>query len=326
MNPTELSSRLTWPSEGQAGVYSEEAGFVGTSGAQVPVPVASIAKVMAAYVVLRSHPLADGEEGPRIPVDRRAAAESDSDLESVVRLTEGRMLSQRKLLELALIPSGSNAARLLARWHSGDESAFVREMNEAAAALGMTRTAYADVCGIDPASRSTSRDQLELVRAAMEIPAFRAIVARFSTRLRGGGLLCNTNRLLIRPEVVGIKTGSTTPAGGNILWAVRAGRPGREHLVLGAVLHQKPGAHLAEARAAARGASLALISSLRRELLPPHRGRLGAARYAVRAVRMRILHGTGWLAYQGRFVWSRSTARILALRGRPARRPRPMLR
>lgn len=327
MKPAELSSGLAWPPEGQVGVYSEEVGFVGTGGAQAPVPVAGVAKVMTACVVLRAHPLADGEDGPRIPwVDRKAAAESDSTLDSVVRLTEGRTLSQRKLLELALIPSGGSAARLLARWHSGDEASFVREMNAAAAALGMTRTTYADVCGIDPASRGTSRDQLELVRAAMGIPAVRTIVARFSTRLRGGGLLCDTNRLLIRPEVVGINTGSTTPAGGNILWAVRAGRPGRERLVLGAVLHQKPGAHLVEARAAARGASLALIASLRHELLPPHRGRLEAVAYAGRAVRMRILHGTGWPACQGRFVWSRSTARIRAMRRRPAPHPRPMLR
>ncbi|MFE5541407.1 D-alanyl-D-alanine carboxypeptidase family protein [Streptomyces sp. NPDC056519] len=308
MNGTGLGSRLPWPAEGQASVYSEEAGFLGTSGWQDPTPTASIAKVMAAYVILRSHPLANGEAGPMITVDRAAEQEAHSSYESTVPLVEGHSLTQRTLLELVLVPSGSNAARLLARWHSGDESSFVREMNTMAAELGMARTTYADVCGLDPATRSTSEDQLALARAAMDIPVFRSIVARYSTRLPGVGRLCSTNKLLGRPGVIGLKTGTTTAAGGNLIWAAHAGRPGEEALVLGVVMAQRPHTGLAEARTAVRAASIELISSVRRELLPPDR----RWRVALFSARERVLHLAGWLGYHGHYYWSRTMARARA--------------
>ena len=42
------------------------------------------------------------------------------------------------MLQLLMIPSGNNAARLLARWDAGSEDEFVEKMNDAAKDLGMT--------------------------------------------------------------------------------------------------------------------------------------------------------------------------------------------
>ncbi|MFB7056593.1 D-alanyl-D-alanine carboxypeptidase family protein [Streptomyces vinaceus] len=307
---TRLAARLQWPEQGQASVFLEGAGEVGTCGEQTPVPTASLAKVMAAYVVLTAHPLVNSEDqGPQIQVDSTAQEESVSLVESTVPLVEGQELSERKLLELMLIPSGSNAARLLARWHAGDEASFVHRMNEAAVALGMVRTTYADVCGIDPATRSTSDDQILLARAVMAIPAFRETVARYSTGLRGIGLLCNTNRLLVRPGVVGLKTGTTTPAGGNLLWALRVGRRGHGRLVLGAVMNQQPHTNLSTSREAVRSTSAALITSLRRELCPPPANPVARAWHAIRE---RSLHAKGWFGYHSPYYRSRIVARARA--------------
>ncbi|WP_367126314.1 D-alanyl-D-alanine carboxypeptidase family protein [Streptomyces phytohabitans] len=254
---------LPWPREGQASVAVEGVGSLGTRGRQEPVPIASVTKVMTAYVILRDHPLRAGKSGPSVTVDRRAAAESASADESSVRLREGRRLSQRRLLELMLIPSGNNAARLLARWDAGSEEAFTARMNDAAAALGMDRTTYTGASGYEPTTRSTSDDQLVLAAKVMRNRTFREIVAQPGTTEPGtGARLANTNTLLGHAGIVGGKTGSSTPAGGALMWVATTGGGAAERLVLGVVLHQRPGSGpapglevaLARSRALAEGA------------------------------------------------------------------------
>ncbi|MET9144900.1 serine hydrolase [Streptomyces sp. NPDC004042] len=259
---------LPWPAQGQTSVSVEgfgARGDLGSHGAQRPVPVASVTKVMTAYVVLRGHPLGEHEPGPRITVDQRAADESVSGVESTARVDAGRALDERKLLELMLIPSGNNIARFLARWDAGSEEAFVAKMNRAARELGMRNTVYADASGIGAANTSTSADQLKLARQVMKDPAFRSVVAMPSTTVPGvPGEIHNTNTLLGQNGVIGLKTGSSTPAGGNLMWAATApDRDGRERLVLGVVLHQRAGSSPQQGLEAAVEASRSLVEGVR---------------------------------------------------------------
>ncbi|MFI5761744.1 D-alanyl-D-alanine carboxypeptidase family protein [Streptomyces sp. NPDC051563] len=256
---------LPWPYEGQASVEIEGIGCLGTVGEQRPVPIASITKVMTAYVVLREHPLGPRDPGPAIRVDRAAARESGSTIESVVPVEEGQEFPLRQLLEYMLIPSGNNIARLLARWTAGSEAAFVRRMNEAAAALGMTRTRFTSSCGMDTGNISTAVDLLVLARTVMRDEVFRNIVATPSVRLPGGrGEARTTNRLLGRHGVAGLKTGTSTPAGGNVLWAAYKEVDGSRNLVLGAVLAQRSGRSPVRARAAVWAHSRRLVAAVQR--------------------------------------------------------------
>ncbi|MFF2350814.1 D-alanyl-D-alanine carboxypeptidase family protein [Kitasatospora sp. NPDC058115] len=264
---------LPWPEEGQSAVAVTKVGVLGVNGPQQPVPIASVTKVMTAYVVLRDHPLRDGEDGPTITVDARAAAESASTSESTAPVVEGQRLTQRKLLEVMLLPSANNVARLLARWDAGSEEAFVKRMNAEAARLGMTATAYTGASGIEPTTVSTAADQLVLAREAMKDPALRATVALRSTTLPGRAVpLHNTNALLDRPGVVGLKTGSSTPAGGNLMWALEVpeggGAGAGRRLVLGVVLGQRAGTTPAEGMRAALENSGRLVDALRQKLPP----------------------------------------------------------
>ncbi|MFJ8310057.1 MULTISPECIES: D-alanyl-D-alanine carboxypeptidase family protein [unclassified Streptomyces] len=253
---------LPWPGEGQASIEVEGVGGLGSTGGQRPVPIASVTKVMTAYVILKEHPLRDGDEGPQITVDAAAAQEAYSLSESTAPVTEGQRLSERKTLELLLLPSGNNIARLLARWDSGSQEAFVAKMNRAAAALGMTRTTYTGASGIEPTTRSTADDQLGLAREAMKEPVLRAVVAMRDTTVPGvPGTVVNTNRLLEKPGVIGLKTGSSTPAGGNLMWAAEAG-PDRR-LVLGVVLAQHVNTSPTEGMQAALECSGRLIDAVR---------------------------------------------------------------
>ncbi len=150
VNPSTRS--LPWPEEGQSSVLVEGIGArgdLGTKGTQTPVPIASVTKVMTAYVILGAHPLRAGESGP---------------------------------------------------------------------------------------------DQLKLARQVMRNKVFRSIVAMPGTTAPDRpGRISNSNALLGTDGVIGVKTGSSTPAGGNLMWAATApDGSGRDRLVLGVVLRQEP--------------------------------------------------------------------------------------
>ncbi|HVV90921.1 MAG TPA: hypothetical protein VHB53_10545, partial [Solirubrobacterales bacterium] len=171
---------LAWPREGEAAVAVEGLGGLGTSGGDAPVPIASLAKVMTAYLVLKDHPLEPGQEGFRIRVTPADVEDLHRRLalgQSVVEVEVGEMLSERQALEALLLPSANNVAALLAVHEAGGVEAFVAEMNEAAAELGMGKTHYTDPSGFEDTTVSTAADQLRIGRAAMADPTFAQIVA-----------------------------------------------------------------------------------------------------------------------------------------------------
>ncbi|MFK3732202.1 D-alanyl-D-alanine carboxypeptidase family protein [Streptomyces sp. NPDC088090] len=254
---------LPWPQDGQSAVELEGSGSLGERGGRRPVPIASLAKVMTAYVVLDGHPLRPGEEGPLIEVDPQAAHEVGVGGESTVPVRAGERHSQRRLLELLLIPSGNNVARLLARWDSGSQEAFVAKMRRAAEKLGMRDTVYTGASGIEPTTVSTAADQVRLTRAAMKDPVFREIVATREITVPGLGTITNTNPLLDTPGVLGVKTGSSTPAGGNLLWACEVRVGGTPRLLVGAVLYQRANTTPAEGLRAAADAGRGLLTAVR---------------------------------------------------------------
>ncbi|MFI6289537.1 D-alanyl-D-alanine carboxypeptidase family protein [Streptomyces sp. NPDC051018] len=267
--PVAERMNLPWPSEGQSSVEVEGIGSLGTTGKQSPVPIASVTKVMTAYVILRNHPMRAGAPGARLVADQQAADESYSSAESTFPVLAGREYTQRQLMEFMMVASANNVARLLARWDAGSQEAFVEKMNRTAAGLGMTHTTYTGASGIETSTKSTAADQLKLARAAMKDPAFRQIVATPTITAPGVGVPTrNTNKLLGRDGVIGLKTGSSTPAGGNLLWATTQEIAGTPRLILGVVLHQRADTNPATGSAAAHEASRTLISAVR-DVLPP---------------------------------------------------------
>ncbi|MEV7600396.1 D-alanyl-D-alanine carboxypeptidase [Kitasatospora sp. NPDC089797] len=230
---------LAWPAKGQSAAEVVGVGSLGSSGQETPASIASVTKVMNAYLILQKYPLKKGESGPKIVVDKPAAQESGNADESRVTLTEGQVLSEYQALELLMLPSANNVARLLARFHSGSEEAFVKEMNDTAAKFGMTNTTYADPAGFNADTKSTAKDQLKLAEQVMQDDIFRQIVATPDTTLNGVKI-SNTNNL-INPKtgVIGVKTGSSTPAGGCLMWAAYKDIGGVKRLILGVTLGQQ---------------------------------------------------------------------------------------
>lgn len=232
--------KLPFPTEGQGAVEVEGVGSMGTYGPQKPAPIASVTKTMTAYVILRDHPLKGKQKGPEIEIDQKAADQGKAEHESTARVQTGQTYSEKELLELLMIPSANNVARLLARWDAGSEAAFVEKMNAAAKDLGMTQSTYTDPSGLLDSTVSTPQDQLKLAKAVMQFDVFREIVNMPNLTVDGlPGRIENNNNILLKPGVSGIKTGSSTPAGGNLLWSANTVVDGQNRRILGIVMGAK---------------------------------------------------------------------------------------
>ncbi|MEV2193670.1 D-alanyl-D-alanine carboxypeptidase [Streptomyces phaeochromogenes] len=237
---------LPWPGEGQGWMDVNGIGTVDRFGEQKPVAIGSVAKAMTAYVILKEHPLKPGEDGAKIPVDAKAETEGGYDAQNESTLNtvkEGDVLTEKDALAAIMIPSANNIARLLARWDTGgSEEEFVEKMNAAAKDLGMTNTTYTDPSGLKETTVSTAEDQVKLGNQLVRIQALVDITKLPTWVDPSGKKWDNYNRLVPYNNAIGIKTGSTTKAGGNLLFAATQEVGGEIVIVVGAVLgqHQPP--------------------------------------------------------------------------------------
>jgi D-alanyl-D-alanine carboxypeptidase (penicillin-binding protein 5/6) len=232
---------VSWPADGVSAADISGFGVVDGPGATRTVPIASVAKVMTAYVVLHDHPLPANGSGPDITVQPSEAAAYPSQAregDSLVPVVAGETITERQALEALLLASADNMAWILARWDAGSQAAFVARMNATARRLGMTGTSYTDPSGLDPSTVSTAADQVRLGMAAMPVPALAAIAAMLTAVVPEAGVVRNYNTLLGQDGIVGLKTGSTQAAGGCLLIAAWSQAGGRKTLIVAATFGQ----------------------------------------------------------------------------------------
>jgi D-alanyl-D-alanine carboxypeptidase (penicillin-binding protein 5/6) len=282
-----------WPAYGQAAFVQTGQSQVHAGPNQHVAAIASVAKVMTAYLILRDHPLRPGQEGPTITLTDADVADTDRrrrQHESVVSIAAGEQLTERQALQALLLPSANNIAAVLARWDAGSTDRFVDRMNATARSLGMTHTRYTDPSGFDDATVSTAADQVRLVDRAMRLPVFASIVATPSATLPVAGIVDNTNTLLGHNGFVGVKTGSTAAAGG--CFAFRATRwiDGKRTTITGVVLGQPGHDKIAAGLAAADAMVDRIAGHSRRQIpaMPDLRRRTLAPGTAPRSHRLRL--------------------------------------
>ena len=214
-------------------------------------PMGSITKVMTALVVIQA-----GNLGQRIRVPASAVRYVASHGASSAGLRAGDVLTARQLLDAMLLPSGCDAAYVLATAYGPGRAAFVAKMNAEAGQLGLAETHFANFDGLpNPtplATYSTPADLLTLGRAAMALTVFRATVDLRAYHLAGNNghhayTWRNTNLLLgSYAGADGIKTGSTLAAGYCLLFEAQRGTS----VLIGVVLHSTattPGARFTDA-------------------------------------------------------------------------------
>ena len=193
-------------------------------------PIASITKVMTAYLVISSGNLDRKITVPKAVLNYvwKYGASSDG-------LKPGEVLTTRELLYGLLLESGADSAYTLATAYGPGISAFVAKMNATARQLGMLHTQFTSPDGLpyptETSTYSTPSDLLTLGETAMKSALFRSIVGqRVYIMPAGEGHAKhwwgNSNELIgSYPGAVGIKTGYTNVALHCLLFeAIRNGR------------------------------------------------------------------------------------------------------
>jgi D-alanyl-D-alanine carboxypeptidase (penicillin-binding protein 5/6) len=192
--------------------------FLVEHAADTPRAVASVTKLLTAYVVMQA-----GDPSRVVTVPQMQIEPG----ESVIGLQTGEQLPRDVLLRAMLIVSANDAARALAVDVAGSESAFVDLMNAAAAELGLTGTRAVNPVGLDAdGAHSTARDVARLAALLLRDATFRETVARTDARLHGTVHPATNDDFLLGYEgATGVKTGTTTRAGACLVAsATRDGR------------------------------------------------------------------------------------------------------
>ncbi|MFU8817738.1 MAG: D-alanyl-D-alanine endopeptidase [Pseudomonadales bacterium] len=134
--------------------------------AEVPLPIASVTKLMTAMVVLDSgQPL--NEWLTIVGWDR------DFGKNTYSRLRIGSQATRGELVRIALMSSENLATNVLAHHHPGGVDAFVAAMNAKARSLQMTDTRFIDPAGLSPDNQSTAQDLGRMTAAAFRYDLIR---------------------------------------------------------------------------------------------------------------------------------------------------------
>ncbi len=195
--------------------------------------VGSLTKIATACVVLDWSERKAGDLNGLVTIPQEAF---QGNAENNVGFQPGDSITLRDLLYAALVQSDNIAAHTLA-YHVGSrlESAeagakltptdlFVAQMNALAKQLKMERTRFVNPHGMDykvrPLPYSTAEDMARLTRYAMSKPSFRFYVSQKERQIsfnRAGQqlnyVLRNTNELLGKMGVDGVKTGNSSRSG-----------------------------------------------------------------------------------------------------------------
>lgn len=178
------------------------------------LPIASLTKMMTAIVVVKNTSLEAtvtiGKQGQVVG--------------STVGLVAGETITVHNLLKALLIPSGNDVALALANFVSGSPEQFALLMNQEAQTLGLVDTRFANPVGWDSDENySNTLDLVKIVQEFLKHPELAEIVKTkealiSSTDGKYTYDLHTTNKLLLDdPEVIGLKTGFTSKALGNLV-------------------------------------------------------------------------------------------------------------
>ena len=198
--------------------------------------VGSLTKIATASVVLDWAEQKSGDLNQVVTIPQEAFV---GIVENNIGFQPGDSITLRDLLYAALVQSDNIAAYTLAH-HVGSRlgsllpseasskltpaDAFVAQMNALAKQLKMERTRFVNPHGIDknvrPMPYSTAEDMARLTRYAMNKASFRFYISQKERQIsfdRGGHrlnyVLRNTNELLGKNDIDGVKTGRTSRAG-----------------------------------------------------------------------------------------------------------------
>ncbi len=191
---------------------------------------ASLTKIMT-YVVVSKH--VKDLQGTQVTVSKRVIDQLLGTGSSMSNIKIGDVMTVYQLLNCMMVPSGNDAAMVLADYVGGGSiDKFVAMMNQEAKALGCTGTHFVNPHGLHNNDHyTTAADLVKIARCAMSLPYFMQVCSqtRYSYTPVGGPdadkkmpTLSTTNLLIDKNArggkyyyqfARGIKTGHTDQAG-----------------------------------------------------------------------------------------------------------------
>ena len=181
---------------------------------------ASTTKILTAYIALTQI----GDINTEI-IPTKNAVMSVPVGSSLAYFSENEKLTLEQVLFGLLLPSGNDAANIIAEYVSGSNSNFAELMNVTAEKLGATNSHFVNPSGWhDNEHYTTAADLAKIAYNAMKIPKFKEIVSQTryvmpeTNASKVKRTFINTNKLLSSGEyyyeaATGIKTGYTSQAG-----------------------------------------------------------------------------------------------------------------
>lgn len=176
------------------------------------LPMASLTKVMTAIIALENS-----------KKDNQYIVRKSSLIgENIMGLSEGEILTLEELLYGLMLPSGNDAAEVLADNFEGGRNGFIKAMNNKVKTLGLKNTNFTNPSGLqgDGDQFSTAYDLFVITRFAISnSPLFNTVVSTFQKEIPKTDthkyffLENETNLISSYPGVKGVKTGFTPEAG-----------------------------------------------------------------------------------------------------------------
>lgn len=179
---------------------------------QERLPIASVTKIMTSLLVFEALEAGKISYEETVTVSDHAASMGGSQ----VYLEPGEQMSVKDLMKAMMISSANDATVALAEHVAGSVETFVSMMNNRAAALGMTNTAFKNPHGLDEEGHySCAKDVAVMTRELLTHKDVSQFTTVWMDTIRDGAFgLSNTNKLIrYYSGATGMKTGFTNAAG-----------------------------------------------------------------------------------------------------------------
>jgi D-alanyl-D-alanine carboxypeptidase (penicillin-binding protein 5/6) len=191
--------------------------------ANVPLPTASMAKMMTALLVMEDIQAGRLHLTDQVTTSARAAKMGGSQIFA----REGQQFSVQMLLATLMIQSANDSAEMLAEKVAGSAESFADMMNQRAKQLGLTQSTYFDPHGLPNPNpqlndRMSAHDLAILGMELMKYPLMREYAktptmpfanGTFTSGLANPNHLINPHKVNYYDAATGIKTGYSAPAG-----------------------------------------------------------------------------------------------------------------
>ncbi|SDN89391.1 D-alanyl-D-alanine carboxypeptidase (penicillin-binding protein 5/6) [Cryobacterium flavum] len=195
---------------------SQPSAPIAVAGTAEALPLASIAKVVTALVVLDAKPIVAGESGPIVTLtaaDFQSYLDYDKAGARSVAVFADEQWAELELLQALLLGSSNNHADTVARWAFGSVDAYVVAANAWLSDNGLTGTSVVDATGLHDASAGTATDLAHLAGLAATDPIVSSMLASPATALANRRGVQNTTSYLPEEGITGVSRSYTDAAG-----------------------------------------------------------------------------------------------------------------